>query len=109
MKLLEFVDYLLDPGKLAGFYRQQGMHPEAVAVGGVTIYMVGTTIDLNADLCLLTLEETGGRTAVRLGGIDYVYVLEVDLAIDLLSDSEAGVVSKLDQANRIIHYALYDA
>jgi hypothetical protein len=109
MKLLEFVDYLLDPAKLAGFYREQGFSSKAVEEGGITIYMVGSTIKLDADIRLLTIEETEGRTKMQLDGIDYCYVLEVDLASDLIRDSEAGVVTKLDQANRIIHYALYDA
>jgi hypothetical protein len=108
MKLLDFVDYLLDPAKLAEFYRHQGFGPEALE-HGLTIYMVGATIMLDADIRLLTFEETQGRIAVQLDGIDYVYVLEVDLAIDLLVASEPGVVTKLDQANRIVQYAIYDA
>lgn len=109
MKLLEFVDYLLDPDKLAGFYRELGLFPELVDEYGVDIYMVGATIELDADIRLLSFRETRGRTEVKLDGVDYLYVLEVELARDLLSDSEAGIVTRLDQANRIIHYALYDA
>jgi hypothetical protein len=108
MKLPEFVDYLLDPDKLALFYRQQGFSPAAVEEG-VTIYMVGSIIKLDADIRLLTSEETGWRSKVRLDGVDYISVLEVDLAIDLITGFEAGVVTKLDKANRIVHYALYDA
>jgi hypothetical protein len=108
MKLLEFVDHLLDPAKLAQFYRQQGFGPEAVEER-LTIYMVGSTITVDADIRLLTFEETQGLISVQLDGIDYVYVLEVDLAIDLLLASEPGVVTKLDQANRIVEYAIYDA
>jgi len=108
MNLLDFVDYLLDSVKLAAFYRQQGFGPEAVEEG-LTIYMVGSTITLAADIRLLTFEETEGRSKIQLNGIDYVYVLEVDLAIDLLRAAEPGVVTKLDQANRIVEYAIYDA
>jgi hypothetical protein len=108
MKLLEFVDYLLDPAKLADFYHQQGFGPEVVE-HRLTIYMVGSTIMLDADIRLLTFEETEGFIEVQLNGVDYVYVLEVDLAIDLLMASEPGVVTKLDQANRIVEYAIYDA
>jgi hypothetical protein len=109
MKLLEFVDYLVDPDKLANFYRELGLFPELVDEYGVAIYMVGSTIKLDADIRLLSFRETKGRIEIQLDGVAYVYVLEVDLAQDLLSDSEVGVVTKLDQANRIIHYALYDA
>jgi hypothetical protein len=108
MKLLDFVDYLLDPAKLEDFYRQQGFSP-AAREHGLTIYMVGATITLDANICLLTFEETQGRIEVQLDGVDYVYVLEVDLAIDLLLAAEPGVVTKLDQANRIVQYAIYDA
>jgi hypothetical protein len=108
MKLLEFVDYLVDPAKLADFYRQQGFDPGTME-HGLTIYMVGSTITVDADIRLLTFEETEGFIEVQLAGVDYVYVLEVDLAIDLLLASEPGVVTKLDQANRILHYAIYDA
>ena len=109
MKLLEFVDYLLDPDKLADFYRELGLFPELVDEYGVAMYMVGKTIELEADIRLLSFRETKGRIEIQLDGLEYVYVLEVDLAHDLLSDSEVGVVTKLDQAKRIIHYALYDA
>lgn len=108
MNLLDFIDYLLDPPTLADFYRQQGFGSEAVEQG-LTIYMVGTTITVDADIRLLSFEETQGRMVVQLDGIDYVYVLEVDLAIDLLLASEPGVVTKLEQANRIVEYAIYDA
>ena len=108
MNLLDFVDYLLDPVKLAGFYRQQGFGPEAVQEG-LTIYMVGSTITLAAAIRLLSFEETEGRIDIQLDGVAYVYVLEVDLAIDLLRASEPGVVIKLNQANRIVEYAIYDA
>jgi hypothetical protein len=108
MKLLDFVDYLLDPAKLEDFYRQQGFSPDA-REHGLTIYMVGATIALDADIRLLTFEETQGLIAVQVDGVNYVYVLEVDLAIDLLLASEPGVVTKLDQANRIVEYAIYDA
>jgi len=108
MKLLDFVDYLLDPAKLEDFYRQQGFGPEALEQG-LTIYMVGATITVDADIRLLSFEETQGRMVVQLDGIDYVYVLEVDLAIDLLLASEPGVVTKREQANRIVEYAIYDA
>jgi hypothetical protein len=109
MKLLDFVDYLLDPAKLADFYRQQGFDPEAVEEEGLTIYMVGSTITVDADIRLLTFEETEGLVEVHLDGVDYIYVLEVDLAIDLLLAPESGVVTKLDQANLIVQYAIYDA
>jgi hypothetical protein len=108
MKLLDFVDYLLDAPKLSQFYRQQGFGSEALE-HGLTIYMVGATITIDADIRLLTFEETQGLIAVQLDGIDYIYVLEVDLAIDLLLASEPGVVTKLEQANRIVEYAIYDA
>ncbi|TDN38690.1 hypothetical protein E4631_22020 [Hymenobacter sp. UV11] len=108
MNLLDFVDYLLDPVKLADFYRQQGFSPAAVEEG-LTIYLVGSTITLDADIRLLSFEETEGRINIQLAGVNYVYVLEVDLAIDLLRASEPGVVTKLEQANRIVEYAIYDA
>jgi hypothetical protein len=108
MKLPEFVGYLLDPAKLADFYRALGLFPELVDAYGVAIYMVGSTIELDADIHLLSYRETQGRTEIQLEGTACVYVLDVDLASDLLRDSEAAVVTKLDQANRIIHHALYD-
>ena len=108
MKLLEFVDYLLSPAKLAGFYRDLGLFPELVDEYGVAIYMVGSTIDLDADIRLLSYRETRGRTEIHLDGNAYVYVVDVDLASDLIKDSKADVVTKLDQANRIIYHALYD-
>jgi hypothetical protein len=70
---------------------------------------VGSTITLDAEIRLLTSQQTQDRIEVQLDGIAYVYVLEVDLAIDLLTTAEAGVVTKLDQANRIVEYAIYDA
>jgi hypothetical protein len=109
MNLLEFVDYLLDHAKLADLYRRQGLNPAMVEENEVAIYMVGSTITLDAEIRLLTSQQTQDRIEVQLDGIAYVYVLEVDLAIDLLTPAEAGVVTKLDQANRIVHYALYDA
>ena len=108
MNLLAFIDYLLAPAKLADLYRQQGFGPEAVEQG-LTIYIVGTTITVDADIRLLSFDETQGRTVVQLDGVDYIYVLEVDLAIDLLLTPEPGVVTKLEQANRIVQYAVYDA
>jgi hypothetical protein len=64
---------------------------------------------LDADIRLLTFEETQGLIAVELNGVDYINVLEMDLASDLLLTSEPGVVPKLDQANRILYCAIYDA
>lgn len=108
MKLLDFVDYLLDAPKLAQFYRQQRFGLAALA-HGLASYRMGATITLDADIRLLTFEETPGRIAVQLDGIAYVDVLEVDLALDLLLAAEPGVVTKLAQANRTVEYALYDA
>lgn len=94
--------------KLASFYHELGLFPELVDEYGVAIYMVGSTIELDADIRLLSYRETQGRIEIQLAGTEHVYVLDVDIASDLIRDSEAGVVTKLDQANRIIHHALYD-
>lgn len=109
MNLLEFVDYLLDPAKLADLYRRQGLNPAIIEENEVAIYLAGSTITLDAEIRLLTSQQTQDRIEVQLDGIAYIYVLEVDLAIDLLTAAEAGSVTKYDQANLIVHYALYDA
>jgi hypothetical protein len=83
----------VDSDKLASFYRELGLFPELVDEYGVASYMVGTTMELDAYIRLLSFQATRGQLEIQLDDIEYIYVLRVDLAQDLFSDFEVGIVT----------------
>ena len=108
MNLLDFIEYLTNPHKLEGFYRAQGINNETEIL---IIYLVGS-LNLESAVKLFGIEETGGLTHFQQDTIDYVSLLGVDEAIELLTTDltfQDKKVTNLDRANRLLEYAIYDA
>ena len=104
MNLIELVTQLADPVKLNDFCLQHD-------VSDLTIYMIAV-LALNSAVELFGREETGGMMEFEKNGVKYLYVLEVNLVIDLFaSDPELKRkgITDLDRAKRLLHYAIYDA
>ncbi|RZK35818.1 MAG: hypothetical protein EOO61_11340 [Hymenobacter sp.] len=108
MNLLDFIDYLTQPRKLKDFYHTHGISDETETL---IIYLVGS-LNIESAVKVLAMEETGGRSRLQLAGVDYVSLLGVDEAIELLTTDltlQGKKVTHLDRANRLLEYAIYDA
>jgi len=104
MNLIELVAQLADPVNLNDFCLRHDS-------SDLTIYMEAV-LGLNSAVELFGREETGGMIAFEKNGVKYLYVLEVDLAIDLLASDlelQRKGTTDLDRAKRLLHYAIYDA
>jgi len=108
MKLLGFIDYLVTPTKLEGFYRTQNISAEAE---GLSIYLAGS-LTIESKVRLFGIEETGGQIHFQQDGVDYIYLLEIDLATGLVEadpNLKGNKASDLELADRLMRYAIYDA
>jgi hypothetical protein len=108
MKLLDLIDYLVMPSKLEAFYREHGINEESESLS----ICMQNSLSIDSDVAIFGIEETGEHINFQKDGIDYVDMLPVDLAIDLI-ESGLGLkhkdVTNLDIANRLLEYAIYDA
>jgi hypothetical protein len=108
MTLLDFIDYLTQPQKLKDFYHTQGLND---GIETLIIYLVDS-LSIESAVKVLAIEETGGRSRLQHAGVDYVSLLGVDEAIELLTTDlslQGKKVTHLDRANRLVEYAIYDA
>ena len=108
MKLLDFIPYLVDPDKLAAYYRQIGIGEHSVC----PLIYLRDALSESADIAVFELEETSDDILFTKNGVDYISLLAVDQAIELIRDEfspKLNAVSHRDIASRIIEYATYDA
>jgi len=108
MKLVDLIEYLLEPDRLKRLYQMQGVSQEAIEEDDLCIYMEGS-LSLDSPIRFITPQESGDRIHFQKAGIEYVYLLEVYLAVELLEDIKAQLPSNLDCAKSLLHYAIYDA
>ena len=106
MKLIDLIDYLVTSSKLEILYHEQGVNQKSESL---SIFMKGS-VDLDSDIAIFGVEETDGNIAFHKDGIDYVDMLPVELAVDIL-ESNFGTkrVANYDKAARLLEYAIYDA
>ena len=108
MKLLDFIPYLLAPQKMAEYYRQSGIREQSVAP---LIYLC-EALDVSSDIAVFELEETDDDLRFTKNGVDYVYLMAVDQAIELIEEEFApkrNAVPLGEIARRLLEYAAYDA
>ncbi len=108
MKLLDFIPYLVAPDKLAAYYRQIGIGEQSVCP---LIYM-RDALSESADIAVFELEETSDDIQFTKNGVDYIQLMAVDQAIELIEDEFSPKVaagSHREIVSRIIEYATYDA
>ena len=108
MKLLDFIPYLLAPDKLTHYYRESGISEHSVAP---LIYM-RDTLSLASDIVVFALEETSDDIRFRKNGVDYIQLIAVDGAMELIEGEffpGNNTVSHHEIASRLLAYAIYDA
>ena len=108
MKLVDLIEYLLEPSKLQRLYQLQGINQEAIEENDLCIYMEGE-LSLDSPIRFIPPQESGDRIRFQKEGIEYVYLLEVYLAIEFLEDIQAQLPSNVERAESLLQYALYDA
>jgi hypothetical protein len=89
-------------------YREQGLSEEAIDEERVTIYMVGS-LQLHSPIKLVDVEEMGEQIRFQRNGVDYIYFLEMTIVLEFLEDLPAQYSATRAIAERLLHYAIYDA
>lgn len=108
MKLLDFIPYLLAPQKMAEYYRQSGIREQSVA----PLIYLREALNASSDIAVFELEETEDDLHFTKNGVDYVYLMAVDQAIELIEEEFApkrNAVPHEEMARRLLEYATYDA
>lgn len=108
MKLVELIKYLLNPGQLEGLYKEKGLNTESESL---LIYLQGT-MDLEADIVILEIEETEDDLVFEKEGIQYVQLFPIDYAIELI-ESDLDLKDKgytdVEIAQRLLEYREKDS
>ena len=108
MKFENIIHYLLKPSKLIDLYAVYSINPESASIG---IYMENS-LDINSNIELFEIEETGGRIENVKNNRKYIAVLPVDLAIELIDydlDLKDKGLTDLQIAQRLLDYSINDA
>lgn len=105
MKLVDIIDFLLNPEKLKQLYDQEKINPESELIG---IYMK-ESLDVESEINLFGIEETSGYNKFEKSGIKYVSLFDVDLALQLAEDLKDLGYSNRQIAERLVAYGINDA
>ncbi|RAK66895.1 hypothetical protein DLM85_11845 [Hymenobacter edaphi] len=83
-----------------------GISEEALEDGEVAIYMENS-LNLESEVRLFEAAETDDLLEFQKDGVQYRYMLEANLAAELLEGAKGS--GPLAKAERVLHYAIYDA
>jgi hypothetical protein len=108
MKLVDLIDYLLNPKNIEQLYDEQKLNPESESI---EIYMRGF-LNVDSEIKLFEMEETSGHINYEKDGVKYIALLPIDLAIDLIEsdlDLKGHGYSNQQIAQRLVEYGINDA
>jgi hypothetical protein len=107
MKLIELIDYLIEPNKLGELYVEEQLN---VASEALLIYMINR-LDLDSEIIFFEIEETEDNLLFLKNGIQYVQLFPIEYAIELI-ESDLNLKDKgysnSEIANRLLAYRLKD-
>ena len=107
-KLPGFIPYRRAPDKLAEYYRHLGIPAQSACPA---IYLRGA-LRTSSDIAVFELEETDGNREFTKNGVEYLALLGVNHAIELLEGEfppKGNAVTHQAMASPLIEYAIYDA
>lgn len=108
MKLVELINYLMNPKLLVGLYQEQGLNKQSEAL---LIYMQ-ETLSLESSIVIFEIEETNDDLVFEKEGIQYVQLFPVDYAIALIDfdlELKGKGYSNLKIAQMLLEYRKKDA
>jgi hypothetical protein len=107
MKLIELIDYLIEPNRLRELYVEEQLN---VASEALLIYMINR-LDLDSEIIFFEIEETEDNLLFLKNGIQYVQLFPIEYAIELI-ESDLNLKDKgysnSEIANRLLAYRLKD-
>jgi len=108
MKLVDLIEYLVNPDQLVSLYQREGLNAESEAV---LIYMKDV-LALEAEIAFFEIEETEDDLIFEKNGVRYFQLFPIDYAVELI-DSDLSLKDKgysnLEIAQRLLEYRLKDA
>jgi hypothetical protein len=108
MKLINLVEYLVDPEKLEELYRKENLNIESEAL---LIYMHGD-LSIDSEIIFFEIEETEDDLVYEKDGSKYIQFFPVNYAVELI-ETDLGLKGKgysdLEIANRLLEYRIKDA
>lgn len=108
MKLIDLIDYLVEPTKLKELYQQLGLNQSSEAI---LIYMA-EELNVGSDVQLFEIENTDDEILFESDGCRYVQLFPVNFAVRLIDEDLELKSSNLPNvllAERLIDYCKNDA
>jgi hypothetical protein len=108
MKLIELVEYLLNPDKLAELYEKEDFNPDE---DEILIYMK-EKVDIESEIVFFYLDEAEDDLIYVKDGIEYHQLFPVQYAVELIEsdlDLKGKGYSNTVIAERLIEYWKNDA
>ena len=106
MKLIDLIPYLRDTSKFTELYKKNKLNTESEAI---SIYMK-EKLSIDSDIVLFEIEETEDKILFKKNDIQYVYLLEITLALELFENLvRIGFIEGSLIAQRILDYGINDA
>jgi hypothetical protein len=108
MKLINLIEYLVNPHKLDELYLTEKLNTDSEAL---LIYMQGA-LDLASEIKFFAIEETGDHLVYEKDGVQYEQLFPIDYAIELIEsdlDLKGKGYSNLQIAKRLLEYRIKDA
>jgi hypothetical protein len=109
MKLINLIEYLKDQDKLEQLFEREKLNTESEAI----IICMEKSIDLESEIKLFEIEETGGNLTFEKNGIPYVEFFPAYYAMEFVEsycDGPGGkAYTDLNIAKRLLEYRIKDA
>jgi hypothetical protein len=107
MKLINLVEYLVDPEKLENLYTNENLNTGSEAL---LIYMQGE-LTLESEIKFFAIEETEDDLVYEKDGMQYEQLFPIDYAIGLIESDlklKRKGYSNLEIAKRLLEYRIKD-
>ena len=108
MKLIDLIEYLINPEKLETLYKSENLNMDSDAL---LIYME-KSLDLNSNLKFFEIEETEDNLMFEKDNIKYIQFFPFDYAVELIEndlDLKNKGLENIIIAKRLLEYRLRDA
>jgi hypothetical protein len=108
MKLVNLIDYLINPSRLNKLYKEENINCDTEAL---LIYME-EKLDIDSNIEFFTIEETEDNLIYKKNNINYFQLFPVEHAVELIESDlnlKGKELSNLQIANRLLEYRIKDA
>lgn len=107
MNFINFIDYLINPGKLNDLLTELNVNRDSEAL----IACLKGSVDLNSEVSILGIEDTDGKLIFERDGTRFIELFPLEMVQEMATEyvNQYKNISHYEIAQRLIDYRINDA